>query len=95
MEDGMGLAKLIPPLAQSDYLKDNQETTPCILYHGQKGAITVNGITYNQEMPGKKYTDVQLTNIINYINNAWTNDYGIVTLPDTNSRLMNCKENNK
>lgn len=90
MEDGIGLAKLIPPLANSDYLKNNQDKIACILRNGQKGEIVVNGVTYNQEMPGKKYTEVQITNIVNYINHAWGNDYGTVTLEETKKKLNAC-----
>ncbi len=90
MEDGKGLAKLIPPLANSDYLKLNQDLIPCIIRNGQSGEITVNGTIYNQEMPGEKYTDIQINNMINYINTAWGNDIPTVTITDTKERLSNC-----
>lgn len=92
MDDGTGLAKLIPPLAGSDYLKLNQEIIPCILRHGQDGSVTVNGVTYNQEMPPNEYTEVQITNIINYINHEWGNDFDIVNLPITTQRLKDCND---
>lgn len=90
MEDGNGLAKLIPPLANSDYLKNNQDKVACILRNGQNGIVEVNGITYDQEMPGKKYTAVQITNITNYINNAWGNDYGVVKLEECTKSINTC-----
>lgn len=90
MDDGKGLAKLIPPLVNSSYLKDNQEIIPCILRHGQTGEIIVNGVVFNQEMPGQKYTEIQINNMINYINSAWGNDYPPVTITQTNSRLRDC-----
>lgn len=90
MEDGNGLAKLIPPLQNSDYLKNNQNKIACILRNGQKGKVIVNGVEYDQEMPGKKYTEVQITNITNYINNAWGNEYGITSLKEATISLRNC-----
>ena len=90
MEDGMGLAKLIPPLANSDYLKDNQDKIACILRYGQTGKVIVNNVIYDQEMPSKKYTEVQITNIINYINHAWGNDYGVVRLEESAKAIRNC-----
>ncbi|MFT4536093.1 MAG: mono/diheme cytochrome c family protein [Saprospiraceae bacterium] len=90
MEDGIGLAKLIPPLANSDYLKDNQDKIACILRNGQTGKVTVNNVIYDQEMPGKKYTEVQITNIINYINHAWGNNYGVVSLEESTKAIRNC-----
>ena len=90
MEDGNGLAKLIPPLQNSDYLKNNQDKIACILKNGQKGKVIVNGIEYNQEMPGKNYTAVQITNITNYINNAWGNQYGVTNLEQSSNALKKC-----
>lgn len=90
MEDGIGLAKLIPPLANSDYLRDNQDKIACILRNGQTGKVTVNNVMYDQEMPGKKYTEVQITNIINYINHAWGNDYGVVSLEESTKAIRKC-----
>lgn len=92
MEDGTGLAKLIPPLANSDYLKLNQDLIPCIIRHGQKGEITVNGTLFNQEMPGEKYTDIQINNMINYINTAWENKIPPVSIIETQKRLKACKD---
>ena len=92
MEDGKGLAKLIPPLADADYLKNNQDRIPCILRHGQNGEITVNGVVFNQEMPGEKYTDIQINNMINYINTAWGNDIPVVTITETQERLKSCDQ---
>jgi len=90
--DGIGLSKLIPPLANSDYLSDNQSKIACIIRNGQSGRILVNGIVYQQEMPGKKFTEVQITNIINYINHAWSNDYGVTSLQKVTEELRNCAQ---
>ena len=90
-EDGVGLSKLIPPLAKSDYLRDHQSKITCIIRNGQNEKIVVNGIEYQQEMPGKKFTEVQVTNIINYINHAWGNDFGVTTLQKVTNEIRNCK----
>lgn len=91
MDDGTGLAKLIPPLAHSDYLRDQQSSIACIIRNGQNGSIVVNGVRYDQEMPGAKYTEVQITNMINYINNAWGNDFGVVNLEAIETSLGSCR----
>jgi mono/diheme cytochrome c family protein len=91
MEDGNGLGKLIPPLAESDYIKNNQDHLACIIRYGIKGEIIVNGIIYNQEMPGEKVlTDFEINNIINYINYSWGNQIGFKKLPETQLELENC-----
>jgi mono/diheme cytochrome c family protein len=92
MDDGLGLAKLIPPLANSDYLKNNQEKIACIIRYGQSGKIIVNGIKYDQVMPGQKYTEIQINNMINYINTAWGNDIPVVSITQTKTLLESCSK---
>jgi len=91
MEDGTGLKGVIPPLAGSDYLKNNQLDVGCIIRYGQEGDIVVNGKTYNQPMAGISYvTDTEIANIINYINHAWGNDYGMVDFKKLRVKLKEC-----
>lgn len=91
MEDGTGLKGIIPPLANSDYLKNNQLDVACIIRYGQEGEIVVNGKTYNQPMAGIKYlTDTEIANIINYINNAWGNNLGMVDFKNLRIKLKEC-----
>jgi hypothetical protein len=80
------------PGSGSDWLRDRPEEVPCIIRYGQKGAITVNGQVYDQqEMPGvKELSDFEITNILNYINQAWGNTYGDVSYPMVKSALEDC-----
>ena len=72
--DGQALAGLIPPLAGSDYLIINKDKLACIIRNGLDGEIIVNGVSYNQPMPANTLlTEIQISNIINYINNEWGN----------------------
>ena len=92
MEDGSGLVEVIPPLAGADYLKNNPNLLPCIIRNGMNGELQVNGKTYNTEMPGTpQLTEFEITNIINYINTAWGNNYPIVKHLDVRNSLENCK----
>jgi len=92
MPDGKGLKSLCPPLAQSDYLAQNQTLIPCIITQGIEGSIIVNGKEYNQPMEGiKGLTAVQITNIINYINHAWGNDAGYTKIQEVEAALQKCK----
>ena len=91
MEDGSGLGQLIPPVAGADWLRDNPLQTACIIKHGMEGEIVVNGITYNNPMPGaENLTEFQVANIINYMNQAWGNDYGYIQLQDIREALEEC-----
>ncbi len=49
--DGSGLAQLIPPLYQSDYLTENAGALPCIIKNGLKGKIRVGSNSYTLAMP--------------------------------------------
>ena len=91
MEDGTGLKGVIPPLAGSDFLKNNQLEVGCIIRYGQEGEIVVNGKTYNQPMAGIHYlTDTEIANIINYINNSWGNEFGMVDFKNLRIKLKEC-----
>ncbi len=91
MEDGWGLKGLIPPLANADYLSNYKSQIPCIIRYGIKGEIIVNGKTYNTEMAGiQGLTDVQINNIINYINHAWGNQVEQSNIKDVRRYLDAC-----
>ena len=91
MDDGSGLEGLIPPLAQADYLQQNNLAVACIIRYGQQGTIIVNGQTYENPMPAiDRLSDFEITNILNYINQAWGNDYGYRKLADIRAELTQC-----
>jgi len=91
MDTGRGLGKLIPLLANADWLKNNQEQLACIIHNGMEGPIVVNDTTYNQVMAGiPTLSEFQITNIINYINHAWGNNYGVGKLGDVRKALAGC-----
>lgn len=58
-ENGEGLAKLMPPLLNSDWFINNTKDLPCLIKQGNKGGITVNGITYKQAMPALSHLSEQ------------------------------------
>lgn len=88
-DNGEGLLDLVPPLAKSDYLAANQAEIIHIITKGLKDTIVVNGKTYTQPMPAQLLTNIQLVNVINYINNAWGNsqpDRFLKDMPADNTR---------
>ena len=91
MEDGKGLRGLIPPLSNSDFLINYKEQIPCIIKNGINGEIIVNDTTYNTEMTGiPELSDVQINNIINYINHAWNNELKESNIREVKESLENC-----
>lgn len=92
MEDGTGLGTNIPPLAGADYLALYRNQLACIIRHGIKDTIIVNGKTYSQAMAGHaKLTETEITNIINYIHQAWGNELPPISLVEVMKQLKNCK----
>lgn len=94
MEDGSGLALLIPPLADADYLRLYPDSIPCIIREGRKGGLTVNGTLYHESMPSaRNLNEVELSNLINYINTAWGNDNPVTHPAEVRQRLTYCAGN--
>lgn len=93
MEDGKGFKMLYPPLAASDYLAENQDLIACIIRYGQQDTIIVNGEIYSLPMLGvKELNDVEITNIINYINTSWGNNLPPSKLETVSEQLAQCKD---
>ncbi len=88
MEEGEGLRKLIPPLAGADYLRDNPREVVRGIRYGMNQPIEVNGVAFHEPMPGNdELSEFQIVNIVNYINQAWGNDYGRITVAQTRTWL--------
>ncbi len=93
MSDGTGLEALYPPLAKSDMLINLDINTACIIQNGLQGKIVVNSVEYETGMdPIKELSAVQITNILNYIHNAWGNKRDFIQLDQVKKVLDDCKK---
>jgi mono/diheme cytochrome c family protein len=91
-DQGQGLARLIPPLAGSDYLVDHRTELACLLRNGQNEVIVVNGVGYHNIMPGNKtMSTAQLTNLLNYVESHWGNEGKPRTIRDVQTQLDSCR----
>lgn len=89
--DGKGLARLYPPVAGSDFLHDNFERVICGIKYGMEGALTVNGVVYNQRMPGvPALTDAEVAQIATYIYNLDPPGRGLVSASAVAAVLQQC-----
>ena len=88
--DGKGLLGIIPPLATSDYLEHNQLIIPCLLKGGSKDSLMVNGRTYPPQMPAHNISNLELAEVITYINNSWGNEYGFMPVIEIDKILLRC-----
>ena len=91
-DDGKGLAALYPPLAGSDYLMEDKSRAACIIKNGQAKEIVVNGVTYNQLMPGNPISNLEVAEVLTYITNSWGNDGGLVGVKDVDKWIEACEE---
>lgn len=92
MENGAGLGALIPPLAGSDFLSARRERLPCIVRYGLTDSITVNGVGYAEQMAGiEALSDIDITNLLNYVNQTWGNNHPPFKLEEVRELLKKCK----
>lgn len=91
-QDGKGLASLYPPLAGSDYLLEDMARAACIIKNGQSKEIVVNGVTYNQMMPGNPITNLEVAEVLTFIGNAWGNEAGLIGVKDVDKWIDECGE---
>jgi mono/diheme cytochrome c family protein len=82
MDGGEGLEGAFPPLAKADYLMANKKRSIEQTLYGINGEIKVNGKTYNGEMPPFELSDVEVSDVLNYVRNSWGNKGEAVTPED-------------
>lgn len=85
---GTGLGLVYPPLNTSDYMEKNFESVLCLMKHGMKGEVIVNGKSFSQSMPGvSTLTNLEIAEIATYIYNTWDHQRGLVDVTEA-SRIM-------
>lgn len=91
--DGKGLAKLVPPLHQSDYLKSlKSNDMACQIRYGLSDTIYVNGEMYHQPMPSNpRLTPLEIAEIVTYVKNKWGSEPGLYEVKKAEKALQNCQ----
>ena len=90
-KDGSGLASLYPPIHNSGYFKSGPDSTICIIRNGIEGKIIVNGISYNQPMPGHKdLTVLEIAELVTYLYSTWGEEDKIFSTVEVYQILENC-----
>jgi len=64
---GGGVPNVFPPLAASDFLAKERERAIKALCEGMTGRITVNGVTYDGQMPAQALDDRSVADVLNYV----------------------------
>lgn len=92
-KEGEGLAKLFPPLKESDYLDNNVSGVVCVIKNGLSGEIVVNGVKYNQPMPAMpQLSALEIAEITTYIYNSWGREHGIINVKEVEKMLDDCEK---
>jgi mono/diheme cytochrome c family protein len=66
--NGEGIKSLVPPLNKADFAAHNIDSIPCWLKFGLNHPIVVNDTAYDQPMYPSKMDEVQIANVINFMN---------------------------
>ena len=73
MANGKGVPGSFPPLANSDYLNNIDQSIHAIKF-GLKGPITINGKSYNSNMISQGLDNEEIADVMNYILRSWGNE---------------------
>jgi mono/diheme cytochrome c family protein len=88
--DGKGIARIIPPLLNADYITQNRNLLPQIIHNGMQKTIVVNGVNYQQKMPGNnKLTDEELTALINFVEFRFAKSTQLLSLDSVRLLMRN------
>lgn len=79
--NGQGVPGAFPPLAGSDWMTGSSKRAIMILLKGIQGPLTVNGTTYNGQMPAweKLLNDKKIAAVLTYARQEWGNSAPAVT----------------
>ena len=76
--NGKGLPGIFPPLAKSEFLNADKERAIGIVLNGKKGAVTVNGLTFNNIMPPQNLSDGEIAAVLTYVYHSFDNSKKVV-----------------
>lgn len=80
---GAGSPGLFPPLAGSEFVTGDAARLARIVLNGLTGPVTVNGATYNGQMPPwKQLSDAEVAAVLTYIRSSWGNSAPPVAADD-------------
>lgn len=91
-DDGTGLANVIPPLKNSDYLMTlSDHDLACQIKTGLSDSIYVNGILFYQQMPASEsLTYLEIAEVVTYVNNTWGRKDGLYGVRQAEKDLSEC-----
>jgi nitrite reductase (NO-forming)/hydroxylamine reductase len=73
--NGQGMPGVFPPLAASDFISSHPKSEViATVLQGRSGLMTVNGVEYNNIMPGMSHlSDEEIADILSFVYASWDN----------------------
>lgn len=90
-DKGQGLAALIPPLTDQDYLKANKHQLSCFVQNGLTGKITINNRIFEGTMLKTDLSPIEIAQVLTYVTNSFGNNGGLSTSDEVMNDLKDCK----
>jgi len=84
--DGRGMEGAFPPLAQSDFLRNDVAAAIRVLIEGRQGPIAVNGKNYDGAMPDFALSNEDIAAVLSYVRGNFGNSDAAVS-PDDVQRV--------
>lgn len=88
---GTGVPGTYPPLAASDFLRDQRRESILALLEGLDRPLKVNGREYHGQMPPAVLADTQVADLMTFVLNSWNNPGGSVTPEEVAALRANCR----
>lgn len=75
------MVSVFPPLAGNAVVTGSVATLVHIVKYGLEGSISVNGTSYNGQMPAwsGRLSDTDISNVLSFMRSAWGNSAGPIT----------------
>ena len=87
MPDGSGLARLIPALNSSSLISRSPDSLVCLIRHG----LPPNPLTGQQMPPNNTLSEVEMANLINYLQVEHANPQKAVQVDEIKTWLSTCQ----
>lgn len=91
MENGKGVGTLIPSLTESKAFTNNHEEIVCWVRNGIKAKTLGTAVSGGYTMPpNEALSEIEITNILNYIQQTWHSKAKSFTLKNIQKSLADC-----
>lgn len=91
MASGEGLGELIPDLRNIEDFSNRHEELICLIKNGAKALNEQDNISEGYSMPpNPQLSEIEITNILNFIRSKWHEQSKNFSLPEVQKNLANC-----